>query len=121
EAEGRTICRAPPEAGRAGRAASGACDGAVGRWAAESAGERDVWRRARVLSAGEGTTGGAGGALRSAREPRAPDRRGGGEGRARAGDAGIEDPGREAAEPGVGTRRAGVLRALPSSRAEVAD
>src|SRR5690606_1170438 len=56
-----------------------------------------------------------------AREPRAPDRRGGGEGRAGPGDAGAEDPGGEAAEPGVGTGRESVLRALPPPGAEDAD
>src|SRR5690606_7792678 len=43
EAEGRAVCRAAPETGRAGRTASGACDGAVGRGTSEPADEGDVW------------------------------------------------------------------------------
>src|SRR5690606_37768861 len=121
EAKGRAICRAAPEAGGAGRAASGACDGAAGRGATESAGEGDVRGRARVSAAGEGAVGRSVGALRGAREPRAPDRRGGGEGRAGEGDAGAEDPRGEAAEPGVGTSWSGLLRAVPRSGAEDAD
>src|SRR5690606_30253125 len=121
EAEGRAVCRAAPDAGRAGCAASGACHGSVGGGAAESAGEGDVWRGARVSPKGRGAVGGAGGSLRRAREPRAPDRRGRGKGGARQGDAGAEDPGGEAAEPCVGTGRPGVLGAVPSSRAEDAD
>src|SRR5690606_26424678 len=81
----------------------------------------DVWRGARVPAAGEGAVGGAGRSLRGAREPRAPDRRGGGEGRAGPGDAGAEDPGGEAAEPGLGTGRAGLLGAVPRPGAEDAD
>src|SRR5690606_19794498 len=99
----------------------GACDGAVGGGAAESAREGDVRSRARVSSEGEGAAGGAGGPLRGTRKPRSSDRRGGGEGRVGAGDAGAEDPGGEAVEPGVETRRAGVLRAVPRPRAEDAD
>src|SRR5690606_17803429 len=98
-----------------------ACGGAVGRGAAESAGEGDVRRGARVPAAGEGAAGGSVGALRRAREPRASDRRGGGEGRVGEGDAGAEDPGGEAAESGVGARRESVLRAVPRPGAEDAD